>query len=848
MTTPPYSIFRRLLATVAVLCACAATAQAANIRAYIEPSTAQTGQSVTYVITVANGALQSIPQLRLPAQIGLNSGHQVSQRVEIVNGQRTMSIRVAWQVICTEPGQYTIPPQDIVVDGQTLKTNEVKITVTEAPASPTAPAGDELTTPLFQIEVGKTEIYQGEVVPISASLFIPRRLNLRRVGLIDVNKSDFAVARFPQQSDQTETVINGMPYLVYTFRSVLTPLHSGELRVGPASVELLYDVMDERRNQPGLPFGIFMNMGEPRKNTVRSQEVKVRVLPLPAEGKPASFTGAVGEFNITATATPTQLTVGDPLAVDVIIEGTGNFDAIQEPVLTPPDNWRTYPSRRYNVDGPQDPNQIAMMPPGASRRIGYSMVFVPEKIHPELPPFELSYFSPTQKKYITARSSPIALQMSPGTAPAVTQGEASSGTIEPLEPPPVMQPKPALNDIIVRVPEKARWSSALHHAPLLANQRFWAAQSIPVGILALATLIAWVRKRRAALSEGRRGELLMLWKGLEESDVSDTTFLQRAAHFIQRTHEGESVRDDRVRDILARYETQNFTGTSAPAALTATERRSMLSTLRSLLQKAAVLILLLAAVPLQAEDAASLFKQARQAINAGEFTKAQYFAERLTRQDPPQLSADAFAIIGHARYRSDDMGRAALWYQRALLLQPRDPELRQNLRLLDEKLRFFTIPSTSVFATLSLYLSENNWIMLATAGAWLIILALALRILIGKKSPLNATRRLWTLLTLILGCLLLIPSVACASIRPDAKVRVSGISVVTMPETNLYAAATVTSASNLELPPGSQVRLLERRGAWSFVEVPTSSEEPTRGWVEDSVLQPLWPWDESLLP
>lgn len=72
--------------------------------------------------------------------------------------------------------------------------------------------------------------------------------------------------------------------------------------------------------------------------------------------------------------------------------------------------------------------------------------------------------------------------------------------------------------------------------------------------------------------------------------------------------------------------------------------------------------------------------------------------------------------------------------------------------------------------------------------------------------------------------------------------------VVTQPEVSLYAAATVTSAANLDLPPGSQLRLLEKRGAWSYVEVPVSADEPTRGWVETSVVQPLWPWDEALLP
>ncbi|MBL9133822.1 MAG: BatD family protein [Verrucomicrobiaceae bacterium] len=825
-----------------------ATLRAATLRAYVEPATAQTNQVVTYIITVSNGTLQSIPQLRLPSQIGMNSGHQLSQRIEIVNGQRTMSVRIAWQIAGTEPGEYTIPPQELMVDGQMQKTNEVKLTVTEGPATPAAAAGDELTTPLFQIEVGKTEMYQGEVVPITASLFFPRRVNPRRIGLIDVNKTDFAVARFPQQSEQTETVINGTEYLVYSFRSVLTPLHAGDLKVGPASVELLYEVMDTRQRMPNLPFGMMMGMGEQKKQTVRSQDVKVRVLPLPAEGKPANFTGAVGEFAISSTATPTALAVGDPLAAEVYIDGTGNFDALEAPQLTPPDGWRAYPARRYNVDGPQDPNQISMLPPGTPRRIAYSMVFVPEKIHATLPPFELSYFSPAQKKYVTVRSAPVSLNMRPGTAPPAESPNGAAASIEPPKPPPVLQPKPQLNDIIVRVPEQPRWLATAPVDSLLASQRFWAAQAVPVGVLLLAALAAWIRKRRAETTQGRRGELLMLWRGLEEGGLPDTTFLQRAAHFIQRALDGKTPRDEAVRQILSRYETRNFTGSENAQPLTATERRDMLGTLRALFQAAAVIAMLIAAAPLHAEDAATLYKQARESIEKGEFTKAQYFAERLTRADPPQLGADVFAIIGHARYRQDDLGRAALWYQRALLLAPRDPELRQNLRHLDDKLRFFVMPATSMLGVCSLCLPGNTWILIAAGGAWLVVLAIAARIWIGKKSPLNASARLWTLVMFILGLLALIPSITFAATRPEPEDRVRDISVVTAAETSLYAAATTTSAANLELPPGSQVRVLEKRGAWSYVEVPTTAEEPTRGWVESSVMQPLWPWDEKLLP
>lgn len=841
--------FRHL---IAVLLGFSLSAAAATVQAYVQPATAQTNQGVNYVITVEGGELQAIPQLRLPSQIRANPAFQQSQNVVVQNGVPRVSMSFSWQIAGTEPGEYTLPPQDLLIDGQAMKTNEVKFVVTEAPASPAVPQGDELSTPLFQIEVGKTELYQGEVVSLSASLYIPRRVALRRVGLIDLTKSDFAVARFPQNADQSETVINGVGYVVYTYRTTLSPLQVGDLKVGPASVELVYEVMDERQRMPGFPFGAMMGMGEPRKQVVKSQEVKVKALPLPTEGRPTSFTGAVGDFSIQASASPTELAVGDPLAVELVVEGIGNFDAINAPALTQPEGWRPYPPRRYNVDGPQDPNQLAaFLPPGSPRRIGFSQVFVPEKQHVQLPPFELTFFSPSQKKYVSVSTAPVALNVKPGTAPAAEGGSGAAASAEAAKPPPVMQPRPNLQDIVIRVPEQPRWLSAVPPTSVLASSRFWAAQGIPLLVLSFATFAAWMRQRRERLASGLRGELLKLWAGLEEGGLDDRTFLQRAAWFIQRAHEGKNEVDEASRAVIARYEAQNFTADSAQV-LTLSERRSILGSLRRLLQATAVLLVLaFTSGSLQAaatDEAANLYQQARESLMQGKFTKAQYAAERILKLSPPPLSAEVFTILGHTRFKQDDMGRAALWYQRAALLDPANTELQQNLRLLDERLRFFTLERHSPVALWSLKLAGNQWALLAAAGAWLIVLALAWRVWVGRASALNAGRRLAALLLALCGVLIVIPSATFAAMRPMPAERVRDVMVVTQPEVSLYAAATVTSASNLDLPAGSQLRLIERRGAWSYVEVPVAADEPTRGWVESSVIQPLWPWDEALLP
>ncbi len=828
-----------------------AAACAATVRAYIQPERVQVGQVVNYVIAVQNGTVGSLPQLRLPMQIGMNSGVSTSQNIEIRGTQRVFSTQLSWGVAASEPGEFVIPPQEVTVNGEILKTNEVRLIASEAAAAPGQAEGEDASTPLFQIEVGKTELYQGEVVPVSASLFVPRSVMLRRVGLIDVNKTDFAIARFPQQADQSETIINGVGYMVITYRSTLSALHAGDLKVGPATCELLFEVYDEsdRRMRRSLPFGMIMGSGETRKQVVKSQEVKVKVLPLPTAGKPANFSGAVGDFSISATATPHELAVGDPLAVDITIEGNGNFDALNPPVLTPPDGWKAYPPRRYNVDGPIDPN----LTPTARRRIGYSMVFVPEKQHVELPPFELSYFSPTQKQYVAARTEPIPLNIKPGmlTASGGVEGSTSGGN-RPAKPPVAQEPKPDISDILMTLPAKPQWlaMTAASGMPLTRSVGFWAIQSIPAALVILASLFSWLRRRRQEASSGLRGELRQMWVGLEERGLDDHEFLHRAAHFIQRSHAGGEMKDERLHQILKRYESENFTAAprSTPPLSTA-ERANILGLLASLMKHAALLVSLLSVLNAQSFAADEsppdeTYRQAVEALKGGKFTQAQYLGESLTKRTPPALSAAVFTLIGHARYKQGDMGRAGLWYQRAQLLDPTNRELHQNLRHLHEKVGFFQFEYHSPLAEWSLLLGRNTWIIAASAGVWLILLALFGCILSSRR---KAGGRACALVFIITGTLLLIPSATFAVARPASEDRVKDIAIVTAQDVRAFTAATLTSGSVVDIPPGSQVRLLEKRGAWSYVEVP-SGTDPVRGWVETPTLTPFWPWDSHLIP
>ncbi len=241
------------------------------------------------------------------------------------------------------------------------------------------------------------------------------------------------------------------------------------------------------------------------------------------------------------------------------------------------------------------------------------------------------------------------------------------------------------------------------------------------------------------------------------------------------------------------------------------------------------------------KDPDATYQKALQAFQEGKFKEAQYHAESLVK-DPATaaLSPQLFELIGHARYRSGDLGRAALWYRRAEFFTPRDAELRQNLRHLDERLRFLSFQPKSPLHEWSLKLGQSQWALLAAGGFWLVLLPLTWMVVTRKGRALAS-------LSLTAGICVLATGVTFLLVRPGPAERVQDISLVTAKDIRAHTAAATTSGSVIDLPPGSAARVLEVRGAWSYCELPYQPE-PLRGWVENSALTPLWPYDPALIP
>ena len=828
-------------------CLLAPLVQAQNIKvtAEVDPPVIAPNQLANFSIIIENAQVVNVPVPAFTAPLVQAAQMSTSREIQIVNGMTSVVTRFQWPITATEEGTFTIPAQTVAIGAQNFQTEAVTVEV-KAGAQGMKPDGvadgqdnglGEME-PILQLHMAKTEFYQGEIVPITATLYIPRsdRMQLRRIGLIEVEKSDLAIQRFPQQSEQSLETLGRIRYIALTFRSSLSGLKPGKVKVGPAKMELVLDVA--AAGNRNFPFG-FMQM-EQRKVTVNAGEIPINVLALPSEGKPAGFSGAVGDFTISASLNEAEVRVGDPLAVDVMIEGQGNFDAVEAPKLSPPTGWKVYPPKRYNVDT-GDPNTADLI----NRKLGFNQILVPEKVAAEVPPFEFSFFSPRTKQYVTLRSQPLPVTILPSANP-VAVADAVVGTSSPAAPPGTPPPEADITDILMPVAATPRW--AMVAVPLLSDPRYWIANAVLAALF--IGWMAWSFWQRVAQNRTVSAKQLMRQRlaEVEQPSLSEKEFYRRAAAYVKLAA-GHELSPEAL-SILERYETVNFTpGRPEAAVVPAEERGRVLGILRQIksvpgaspvLSSPAMGVVLAMLMLAGSAQAASqdLYATAAQALEKGDYVAAEKTASAMVAEG--HVGPELFTLLGHANYKQGKPGLAAMWYERARLFPASAPELKQNLRHIGEKIHCFVRERNEWAESLGLLLSRNAWVLIGTAGAWLVVSGIGLLMAARRQS-------IWLAVALIPSGLLL---GGLATLGWQARLSeqdVQPLAFVVAPKAQAHTAATKVSGTVIPVPQGSVVQKLEERGKWAYVVIPQPGED-LRGWLPVHELEAFWPFDLAKLP
>ncbi len=407
-------------------------AQDVSARAFLTPgSVSLNGQFVLNVEVRGVQRTDADPDLPVMGSFGRYLGASSSTNMQVINGVTTISMIIQYRYQAMEEGTFDIGPVRVRAGGQVLATDPVTLTVTAAPPSsqgqvpPTRqgaqPPPEDVSgvspDDLFILaEVSKREVYENEPVVVRYRLFT--RVNVSSYSVTQTGGNEgFWVEDVPQtQNPQVEQVVrNGVQYATAVLRhSVLFPTGPGTKTVEPMSVEARVRVQRRSRD----PFQDFFNRGSlfgtDVPTLVSSDPVDVEVLPLPAEGRPGSFTGLVGRLDVTASVDRTDVETNEAVTLSVRVAGEGNLRGLGAPAIEF--------SRDFEVFPPEVSESIDRSGARISGTKTYEYVLIPRTPGAKtIPSIEMSYFDTGSGRYATTETEPLSLSVT-GDAVLIAPG------------------------------------------------------------------------------------------------------------------------------------------------------------------------------------------------------------------------------------------------------------------------------------------------------------------------------------------------------------------------------------------------------------------------------------------
>lgn len=500
-------------AILVLICTLAATqVRAGDVTATVQlqPEEISLGQAGVLTLTVEGSA--RVVEPRFPPVEGLEITRVgKSTNIQLINETMSGGVTFTYQLVPEKTGVFTIPELIIQAGRETVKTPPVTLRVAKPfagyigpsaqsrPQSQSQPAPssssssslpDEISSKAvaFQINLPKRDFYVGELVPAELKVYLRHGLNITEVFTPSLSGNAFTIGKLNTQPDTSEDrPIDGNLYKILTWHTTVAPVKSGEY---PLSVQMQVLVVEQDRspfgdNFPADPFFDRFFRGErTRQVTLKSDDRQVKIVPLPEEGRPADFSGAIGQFELTADASPREVGVGDPVTLKLTIAGAGNFDRVKAPELGKNLGFKVYtPSSKFE---PFDSGGQG------GRKIFEQMVIPQNPSITAIPRITFSYFDPEKGKYLTLATSEIPLKLT----------SSGSGTPQPRQAPSAAVPKAespagftASDNNLVAI-KLAQGSVASTLAPVFFQPWFWGLQAVPlVGLIAAW----WVFRRRDRL-------------------------------------------------------------------------------------------------------------------------------------------------------------------------------------------------------------------------------------------------------------------------------------------------------------------------------------------------------------
>ena len=828
------------------------------------PSQVSVGENFRLVYTIDTQNAKDFRIGDIPEALEIITGPYTSKQTSymMVNGHTTGSSSITFTfILCaTKNGVYTIPPAHITANGKRLSSRNAKVKVSGesqntggAPRmhddSDNMPDLRDAGTPIsgkdlfIKVSANKKRVHEQEPILLTYKVYTLVDLTQLEGKMPDLTGFHTQEIPLPQQKSFHIERVNGRPYKCVTWSQyVMYPQMTGKLEI--PSITFNGTVIQQNRNVD--PFEAFLNGGSGYievKRAIKAPGVTIQVDPLPQ--RPSNFSGGVGKFNISAQLNKSEVKANEPITIRVIIGGTGNLKLIKQPQVKFPKDFDTYDAKITD--------KTTLTANGVEGNMIYDFLAVPRNQGSYvIPPIEFVYYDIEANAYKTVRTQEFKLDIAKGDGnvnAAVDYSNLKDKDIHPIKEGEIEIQD--INDIFYN--STAYWIilSLLFviFASVLIIFRKRAIDNADITRLKIkkANRVA-TRRLKYANTLMLKNEhdkfydevLRALWgyvgdklnmpveqlskdniaERLTQKNVDDET----TSMFIRAVDECEYNR-------YAPGDTKGNMNQTFEAAMTAIIKIE--NVLRKKPGSKAPLSLILLAIMIFAIPApatAITKKNADDEYKKGNYMQAIRDYEELLKKGP---SVELYYNLGNAYYRTDNITRAVLNYERALLLSPGDDDIRFNLQMARSKTIDKITPKSEMFfvtwyKSLVNFTSIDGWANTAIVSI-AIALLLILCYLFGKKILIRKAGFYGAMFFV----LLFIASNIFAYEQRRILTRRTG-AIITSTSAALKKTPVANSEYNTIIHEGSRVEIIDdTMKDWKLVEL----EDGREGWIQSSQME-----------
>jgi hypothetical protein len=381
-----------------------ASAQQATFTSSVSRNKVAVGEQfqLSFTLNQAGGSFRP-PDL---SEFHVLSGPSTSTSVQFINGVMSQSYTYYFVLAGKKEGRFTIGSASVVANGKKLESKPLNVEVVKGaaaqksnPRDPSNGYPQDISSNVFlKASVSRTKVFVGEALKVSFKVYT-------RISLVNVTSQKlpsfdgFWSEEIPDKSKNIqlyEEVMDGIVYNVGDLGSyLLIPQRAGTLEIGP--MEMDWVVRVQGRSRSNSLFEQFFGGGyQDMKISLATKKLSVQVEPLPSAGKPASFNGAVGDFQISSRLNRHSLKKNESANLLITLNGNGNLKFIEPPVPLLADGLESY--------DPKVTQKLNISSDGISGQKTFDYLIIPRRGGEFLiPAQEFSYFNPAERKYKTIR-------------------------------------------------------------------------------------------------------------------------------------------------------------------------------------------------------------------------------------------------------------------------------------------------------------------------------------------------------------------------------------------------------------------------------------------------------------